>query len=136
MSFATTMVFLQTPAIGITQAGLIRRKNSLSMLMQTMTGLVIGSILWYDALMNTTRISGSLLRFFFGFSLAFGPSVAGVIGNLDHALFLDIPSDTCMSAAPRIPGKPHFYFRQFNVRIIIYFQIYLFCCFLLYLMFS
>ena len=32
--FATTFVFLQTPAMGLAQAGLLRRKNSLSTIMQ------------------------------------------------------------------------------------------------------
>ena len=36
MILATTFVYLQTPAMGICQAGLVRRKNSLSMLMQTL----------------------------------------------------------------------------------------------------
>ena len=34
MMMATTFVMLQTPALGLCQAGLIRRKNALSMLMQ------------------------------------------------------------------------------------------------------
>jgi Amt family ammonium transporter len=52
---------LQTPFAGISQAGSIKRKNALSMLMQTLTGLIIGSVLWT----------------LFGFSLTFGPSQAG-----------------------------------------------------------
>ena len=46
MMAATAFVMLQTPAMGIAQAGMIRRKNSLSMLMQTLSGL-FGSILWF-----------------------------------------------------------------------------------------
>ena len=65
MIFATTFVMIQTPAMGIAQAGMIRRKNSLSMLMQTLTGLVVGSLLWFSV----------------GFSLTFGPSNGGFIGN-------------------------------------------------------
>ena len=38
MMFTTSFVMLQTPAMGIAQAGMIRRKNSLSMLMQTLSG--------------------------------------------------------------------------------------------------
>ena len=44
MMAATAFVMLQTPAMGIAQAGMIRRKNALSMLMQTLSGLVFGSI--------------------------------------------------------------------------------------------
>ena len=65
MMAATAFVMLQTPAMGIAQSGMIRRKNSLSMLMQTLTGLVIGSIMWFS----------------FGFSLTFGTSYNGIIGN-------------------------------------------------------
>jgi Amt family ammonium transporter len=81
MLLATTFVYLQTPAMGICQAGLIRRKNSLSMLMQTLTGLVIGSILWYVI----------------GFGMVFGyPSIGGFIGNpLDHIFFVSLPWDSC-----------------------------------------
>ena len=86
MMAATSFVMLQTPAIGITQAGLIRRKNSLSMLMQTLTGMVIGSLLW----------------FMFGFSLTFAPTVggAGLIGSFQHAFFLDLPVTDCSDALP------------------------------------
>ena len=60
---------LQTPALGLAQAGIIKRKNALSMLMQVMSGFCIGTLLW----------------FMFGFSLTFGDSVGGgFIGNLDH----------------------------------------------------
>jgi len=108
MILATTFVYLQTPAMGICQAGMVRRKNSLSMLMQTLvcvlrallpssdmpplccrlllircpqTGLIIGSMMWY----------------FVGFGLVFGyPSIGGYIGNpFDHFMFLSFPWDSC-----------------------------------------
>ena len=44
LTFTTTLVMLQTPAMGIAQAGMIKRKNALSMLMQTISGMCIGSI--------------------------------------------------------------------------------------------
>jgi Amt family ammonium transporter len=56
----------QTPAMGIAQAGLIRAKNSLSMLLQVSAGASIGAILW----------------FIFGFSVVFGTQeFRGVISN-------------------------------------------------------
>ena len=69
MIMATTFVMLQTPALGLAQAGIIRRKNALSMLMQTLTGFAIGSLLWFIC----------------GFSLSFGPSMHGPIGTLQHS---------------------------------------------------
>lgn len=92
MIMASTFVMLQTPALGLAQAGIIRRKNALSMLMQTLTGFSIGSLLW----------------FLVGFSLTFGPTVggAGVIGGLQHALLLGVEIDCCypLSSALTIPG--------------------------------
>ena len=41
MLLSTMFVFLQIPATGILQAGMIRKKNSLSILMQVMSGLSI-----------------------------------------------------------------------------------------------
>ena len=71
------------------QAGMIRRKNSLSMLMQVLFGMVIGSLLW-------TAV---------GFSVAFGPSV-GLFGNPFHYAFLrNVPGDDCLpELADTIPG--------------------------------
>jgi ammonium transporter, Amt family len=92
MMMATTFVMLQTPALGLAQAGIIRRKNALSMLMQTLTGFTLGSLLW----------------FFCGFSLTFGHSVgdAGVIGNLQNMFFDGVSATHCYpnSTATTIPG--------------------------------
>jgi hypothetical protein len=92
MIFGTTLVMLQTPAMGIAQAGMIRRKNSLSMLMQCLSGMAIGSLLWYMV----------------GYSLTFGPSVAGgLIGNPSTFFFFtEMPLSTseCLVMAPNIPG--------------------------------
>ena len=80
MIMATTFVMLQTPALGLAQAGIIRRKNALSMLMQTLTGFVIGSLLWFIC----------------GFSLSFGPSFHGFIGNLQHSFLENVPVNAVM----------------------------------------
>eukprot|EP00762_Andalucia_godoyi_P006268 ANDGO_05825.mRNA.1 Ammonium transporter 1 len=80
MAFATTVVFLMTPAMGLAQAGFLRRKNSLTMLMQVMSGCTIGSLLW----------------FLLGFTMTFGDSVGGFIGNLDWALMINLPFDDCV----------------------------------------
>ena len=47
MLCATTFVMLQTPAAGFVQGGLVRRKNTMSVIGQSFIGVVIGSILWY-----------------------------------------------------------------------------------------
>jgi hypothetical protein len=93
MIFGTTLVMFQTPAIGIAQAGMIRRKNSLSMMMQCMSGMAIGSLLWFVV----------------GHSLTFGPSkLGGLIGNpATFFFFRQVPTNgiDCFAAAPNIPGS-------------------------------
>ena len=74
MVMATTFVMLQTPALGLAQAGMIRRKNALSMLIQTIAGMTIGSLLW----------------FMVGFSLTFSSSRLGFIGGFEHALMIGV----------------------------------------------
>jgi len=90
MMIATTFVMLQIPATGFAQAGLIRRKNALSMIMHSITGMVIGSLLW----------------FILGFSLTFGTSINGWIGDFNYAFFLNVPTDCPLpnSPADTIPG--------------------------------
>ena len=87
---ATTFVMLQTPAIGFAQAGLIRRKNALSMIMQSITGMVIGSLLWFA----------------FGFSLTFSDVSNGWIGNLDYIFLAGVPTDCPLANSPAdtVPG--------------------------------
>jgi hypothetical protein len=92
MMFGTTMVMFQTPAMGVAQAGMIRRKNSLSMLMQCISGMAIGSLLWYIV----------------GYSLVFGPSKGGgIIGDPSTFFFFRLmpTGDTdCLAVAPSLPG--------------------------------
>ena len=71
---------------------MIRRKNSLSMLMQVLFGMVIGSLLWTS----------------FGFSLAFGPSSeTGLIGDpLYYSFLQNVPTNDCLPQfADSIPGE-------------------------------
>ena len=44
---STALVMLMIPALGFFEAGLIRSKNSLSILMQTFSGLAILTVLWF-----------------------------------------------------------------------------------------
>jgi hypothetical protein len=105
MMFGTTMVMFQTPAMGVAQAGMIRRKNSLSMLMQCVSGMAIGSILWYIV----------------GYSLVFGPTKGGgIIGDPSTFFFFRLmpTGDTdCLAVATSIPGT---IFACFQVRFFIH----------------
>jgi Amt family ammonium transporter len=90
MLISTALVMLMTPALGMFEAGLVRMRNSLSLIIQTFFGLTILSILWV----------------IIGFTLAFSPSVAGagLIGGLDWFFFNGITPNNSMIYAPTIPG--------------------------------
>ncbi|MCL5877063.1 MAG: ammonium transporter [Candidatus Bathyarchaeota archaeon] len=63
---STALVMLMTPALAFFYGGLVRRKNLVSTLVQCIIIFAVVSLVW----------------FFWGYSLVFGPSVNGVIGNL------------------------------------------------------
>ncbi|MFL6347138.1 MAG: ammonium transporter [Nitrososphaeraceae archaeon] len=89
MLVSTGLVMLMIPALGFFESGLIRSKNSISVIMQTFSGLAILSILWISI----------------GFSLVFAPSqLQGVIGGLDWIIFNNVPFDKPLNYAPSIPG--------------------------------
>ena len=64
---SSAFVMLMIPAVGLFYGGMVRKKNSLSTLMFSFAILALITIQWV----------------FFGYSLAFGHDVGGVIGNLD-----------------------------------------------------
>ena len=71
---STALVLLMTPGLALFYGGMVRRKNVLSVLMHSFTAIAIVSIQWM----------------LFGYSLAYGPDVKGIIGNLDWALLRNV----------------------------------------------
>ena len=74
MLIATALVMFMTPGLALFYGGLVRSKNVLATIMQSFICLGLISIVWV----------------FFGYSLAFGPDVGGIIGNLDWAFLKGI----------------------------------------------
>jgi ammonium transporter, Amt family len=64
---ATALVMLMTPGVGFFYGGLVRRKNIISMIALSFIAFAVISLQWM----------------LWGYSLAFGPDVGGIIGNLD-----------------------------------------------------
>src|SRR4051812_48934316 len=62
---ATALVFLMTPGLSFFYGGMVRRPNILSTMLQSFVAMGLISILWVVV----------------GFSLAFGDSLGGFIGN-------------------------------------------------------
>jgi ammonium transporter, Amt family len=88
MLISTGLVMMMTPALGFFEAGLIRAKNTLSVIMQTFSGLAILSTLW----------------FILGFTLVFAPSQGGLIGGLDWLFYNNVPFNESVDYAPTVPG--------------------------------
>ena len=92
---STGLVMIMTPALGFFEAGLLRSKNSLSVIMQCFSGLAVLSILWI----------------IIGFSLVFSVN-NGIIGGLDWIFLDNLPFDAPLSYAPSIPGISYVSFQM------------------------
>ncbi len=64
---SSALVLLMTPALALFYGGMVRRRNVLSTLMHSLAAIPILSVAWVAI----------------GYSLAFGPTRAGLIGGLD-----------------------------------------------------
>ena len=65
---SATLVFIMTPGLAFFYGGLVRRKNVLSIMMQSFMSMGVVTIIWV----------------FGGFSLVFGKSLGGMIGDLRY----------------------------------------------------
>ncbi|MEO8413147.1 MAG: ammonium transporter [Ginsengibacter sp.] len=85
---ATALVFLMTPGLAFFYGGMVHRKNVLSTMIKSFVAAGIVSILWVTV----------------GFSLAFGETIGGYIGNpFTHLFFKGVSSGAPWSLAPTIP---------------------------------
>ena len=85
---ATALVFLMTPGLAFFYGGMVHRKNVISTMIKSVVAAGIVSVLWVAV----------------GFSLAFGTSIGGLIGDPSTFLFFkDVNSGAPWSLAPTIP---------------------------------
>jgi len=91
------LVMLMTPGLALFYGGLVRRKNVLSTIMQSIFILALVSVTWV----------------LFGFTLAFGKDVNGwgIIGGLDFVGLHNIGKDP-ISYAPTIPASAFMAFQM------------------------
>src|SRR5689334_10551208 len=88
MIVATALVFLMTPGLAFFYGGMVHRKNVISTMIKSVVAAGVVSILWVVV----------------GFSLSFGESVGGFIGNPTTFLFFKgVTSGAPWSLAPTIP---------------------------------
>ena len=85
---ATALVFLMTPGLAFFYGGMVHRKNVISTMIKSVVAAGIMSVLWIVV----------------GFSLAFGESIGGFIGNpMTFLFFRNVSSGAPWSLAPTIP---------------------------------
>ena len=85
---STALVFLMTPALAFFYGGMVHRKNVLSTMMKSVVAAGIVSVLWVVV----------------GYSLCFGKSLYGIIGDpRTHLFFKDVISGAPWILAPTIP---------------------------------
>ncbi|MDV0444673.1 Ammonium transporter [Methanimicrococcus sp. At1] len=88
------LVTLMVPALGLFYGGLVRKKNIISMVFLSFLALSIASIQWVLV----------------GYSLAFGPDIAGLIGGLDYVGLIGIGLDDTL-----VEGIPDLLFIAFQM---------------------
>jgi ammonium transporter, Amt family len=96
---STALVMLMVPALAFFYGGLVRRKNLVSTLVQCIIIFAVVSLVW----------------FFWGYSLVFGPSVGGIIGNLSLAGLNGLTINTPPNAA-YASGIPEVLFFAFQLK--------------------
>ncbi len=85
---ATGLVFLMTPGLAFFYGGMVHRKNVISTMIKSVVAAGVVGVLWIVV----------------GFSLAFGTSIGGFIGDPTTFLFFkDVTSGAPWSLAPSIP---------------------------------
>jgi ammonium transporter, Amt family len=88
MLVATALVFLMTPALAFFYGGMVNRKNVLSTMMKSVVAAGVVGVLWIVV----------------GYSLCFGESIHGIIGNpLTHLFYKNVASGAPWVGAPTIP---------------------------------
>jgi Amt family ammonium transporter len=85
---SAALVFLMTPGLAFFYGGMVNRKNVLSTMMKSVVAAGVVGVLWVVV----------------GFSLCFGDSMGGFIGNpRTHLFFKGVASGDAWSLAPTIP---------------------------------
>lgn len=84
---STALVLLMTPALAFFYGGMVRRKNLLSTIMMSFAILCLISLLWV----------------IYGYSLAFGPDIRGLIGDLSWFGLMGVGQDPSSAYAVTVP---------------------------------
>ncbi len=92
---SSALVMIMTPALGLFYGGMVRKKNALSTIMFSFAILALISVQWV----------------LYGYSLAFGPDVGHVIGNLNWIGLNGVGQDPNADYAATIPALAYMIFQ-------------------------
>ena len=92
---STAMVMLMTPGVGLFYGGLVRSKTVVSMIGLSFLAFALASIQWV----------------LFGYSLAFGTDISGIIGGLDYLALNGVD----VGSAPLAGNIPHLIYMAFQL---------------------
>lgn len=95
MLIASALVMFMTPGLALFYGGLVRSKNVLSTILQSFICLGMVSIIWVV----------------YGYSIAFGPDIKGLIGNFEYLLLKGVDLVT----GPYSDTIPHLLFCAFQL---------------------
>jgi len=88
MLTSTALVLIMTPGLAFFYGGMVNKKNVISTMLQSFISMAVVAVLWIV----------------FGFSLVFGESLGGVIGNpLTYFMFNNVLDGKPWMGAPTIP---------------------------------
>jgi len=93
---STALVLLMTPGLGLFYGGMVRAKNVLGTIMHSFFALGVVSIVWA----------------LWGYSLAFGPDIGGVIGSLKYFALSGVGMEPHPTYGPTVP---HLLFMAFQM---------------------
>ena len=94
--FSSALVLIMTPALGFFYGGMVRKKNVLATIMQSFWAICIISIVWV----------------LWAYSMAFGPSIHGLIGDLSWFGLNGVGQGSSPIGSPKVP---HLAFMAFQM---------------------
>lgn len=101
MLMSTALVLIMTPGLAFFYGGMVNKKNVISTMLQSVVCMVIITVIWG----------------IFGFSLAFGESIGGVIGN--PATFFMMKGMLGTATWPAAPTIPLLLFAMYQLKFAI-----------------
>jgi len=97
---ATCLVMVMTPGLAFFYGGLVGRKNTITIMMQSFIALGVSTIMWVLV----------------GYSLCFSGDVYGIIGNLNNAFLANISAST---PSPVSPALPLYLFLAYQLMVVV-----------------